>query len=137
MHWSTPASWVSGPAWLEGLPLRLDAFKYAEYAITLDGVKYAPFSINLRLISSSIASIHLFLVYPLCYLLPVIFYPATGRCQESISLTVDYGVCIPPIVYISHFPVIVMVVHHMKISMSAPAFIHPFINVHFLIRTLP
>ena len=60
MRWSTPASWVSGPTWLEGLALRLYVFKYAEDAIALDGVKYAPFSINLRLISSSTASIHLF-----------------------------------------------------------------------------
>ena len=60
MQWSTPASWVSGPTWMEGLALRIDALKYAEDAIALDGVKYAPFSINLRQISSSTTSIHLF-----------------------------------------------------------------------------
>ena len=67
MHWSTPASWVSGPTWMEGLAPRIDAFKYAEDAIALDGVKYA--SISVRSLVPLLPFIS-FLVYPLCYLLP-------------------------------------------------------------------
>jgi len=68
----------------------------------------------------------------MCFSNKHLFGKGVCRCRESIALTVDCGVCTAP--NCVHFPVSVVIVYHMEVSMPAPAFIHPFIDIHFLMR---
>lgn len=68
----------------------------------------------------------------MCFSNKHLFGKGVCRCRESIALTVDCGVCTAP--NCVHFPVSVVIVYLMEVSMPAPAFIHQFIDIHFSMR---
>lgn len=55
-------------------------------------------------------------------MLHYLFGEGVGRGKVSVALAVDGGACTPTNGI--HLPVSVVIIHHMEITMPAPAFLH-------------